>query len=189
MDMTVSEAQADMRSGYCSGGAGILASALAWSIAAAVAILISAQQAVWALLIGGMLIHPAAVVICKVLGASGAHTKGNPLGSLAGSSTVWMILCIPLAYFLGLNQVDWFFPAMLLIIGGRYLVFATLYGMNLYWVLGFALAGAGIGLGYFTAPAQLSASVGAVLEALFAAVALVQNRRSAQVIPTAQSAA
>ncbi len=95
----------------------------------------------------------------------------------------------PLAYFLGLNQVDWFFPAMLLIIGGRYLVFATLYGMNLYWVLGFALAGAGIGLGYFGASAQLSTSIGAVLEALSAAVALVQNRRSVQVIATAQPAA
>ena len=189
MKMTVSEAQADMRRGYCSGGAGILASALAWSIAAAVSIFSSAEQAVWALLIGGMLIHPTAVLICKVLGASGTHTKGNPFGSLAGSSTVWMILCIPLAYFLGLNQVDWFFPAMLLIIGGRYLVFATLYGMNLYWALGFALAGAGIGLGYFAAPAQLSTSIGAAVEALFAAVALVQNRRSVRTSTTAKSAA
>ena len=151
MNLTVSEAQADMRRGYCSGGAGVLASALAWSAAAGVAIFVSSQQAVWVLLIGGMLIHPAAVVICRVLGASGTHAKGNPLGSLAGASTFWLILCIPLAYLLGLNQVYWFFPAMLLIIGGRYLVFATLYGMNLYWALGFALAGAGIALGFFAA--------------------------------------
>ena len=189
MNLSVLEAQADMRRGYCSGGAGILASALAWSVAAGVAVFASAHQAVWVLLIGGMLIHPVSVVICKALGASGTHTKGNPFGSLAGASTFWMILCIPLAYFLGMNQVEWFFPAMLLIIGGRYLVFATIYGMNLYWGLGFALAGAGIGLGYFSAPAPLSASVGAVLEALFAAATLLQNRRSQQAVLTARSAA
>ena len=51
MDMSVSEAQVDMRQGYCSGGAGILASTVAWSIAAGIAVSGSAHNAVWALLI------------------------------------------------------------------------------------------------------------------------------------------
>lgn len=177
MSMSVLEAQSDMRKGYCSGGAGVLASSLAWSVATLVAFISSAQQAVWVLLIGGMLIHPVGVLICKALGARGAHTKGNPLGQLAGASTFWLIFCIPLAYVLSLQQASWFFPAMLLIIGGRYLVFATLYGMQLYWVLGLTLAGAGIVLGFSAAPAQVSAMVGAGVEAVFAVVVLVQHRR------------
>ena len=51
MDMSVSEAQVDMRQGYCSAGAGILASTVAWSIAAGIAVSGSAHNAVWALLI------------------------------------------------------------------------------------------------------------------------------------------
>lgn len=78
--MRISEAQRDMRQGYLSGGAGILASALAWSVAGGVAVFSSAQNAIWALLIGGMLIHPVGLLICKLLGSRGAHTKGNALG-------------------------------------------------------------------------------------------------------------
>ena len=177
MDMSVSDAQEDMRQGYCSGGAGILASALAWSVAAGVAISGSAQNAVWALLIGGMLIHPAAVLICKLLGARGAHIKGNPLGQLAGASTFWLIFCLPLAYALSLQNLSWFFPAMLLVIGGRYLVFATLYGMFLYWALGLALAAAGFALGFLAVPAYVAVVTGASLEAVFAVIFLVQHRR------------
>ena len=175
--MSVSEAQVDMRQGYCSGGAGILASALAWSVAAGIAVSGSAQNAVWALLIGGMLIHPVAVLICKLLGARGAHTKGNPFGQLAGASTFWLIFCLPLAYALSLQTPNWFFPAMLLVIGGRYLVFAMLYGMRLYWALGLALAAAGFVLGYLAVPAHVAAVTGAALEAAFAVIFLVQHRR------------
>jgi len=177
MEMSVSEAQVDMRLGYCSGGAGILASALAWSVAAGVAVSGSAQSSVWALLIGGMLIHPLSLLFCKLLGARGAHTNGNPFGQLAGASTFWLIFSLPLAYGLSLQQVAWFFPAMLLIIGGRYLVFATLYGMRLYWVLGLALAAAGFALGYLAAAVHVAAISGAAIEAIFAVISLVQHRR------------
>jgi hypothetical protein len=177
MEVSVSEAQVDMRRGYCSGGAGILASALAWSVAAGVAVASSAQNAVLALLIGGMLNHPHSVLICKLLGARGVHAKGNPLAQLAGASTFWLIFCLPLAYALSLQTPNWFFPAMLLIIGGRYLVFATLYGMRLYWVLGLALAAAGVALGQMEAPAHLAAITGATLEAAFAMIFLVSHRR------------
>lgn len=176
MDIYVSQAQADMRQGYYSGGAGVLASALAWSVAAGFAVLGPAQSAVWALLIGGMFIHPVGLLICKLLGGRAAHSKGNPLGQLAGASTFWLIFCLPLAYALSLQKPGWFFPAMLLIIGGRYLVFATLYGMRLYWVLGLTLAAAGLALAYLAAAVPVAAVTGAALEAAFGVIILVQHR-------------
>lgn len=176
--MSVADAQSDMRDGYCSGAAGVLASALAWSVAAGVAMLGSSEQAIWTLLIGGALIHPVAVLLCKLLGARGAHASDNPLGQLAGSSTVWLILCLPLAYLLGLQNPSWFFSAMLLVIGGRYTVFATLYGLRLYWVLGLALAAVGLAMGALDTEARLIALAGAAIELLFAAVLLVVHRRS-----------
>ncbi len=177
MGMTVAEAQTDMRHGYCSGGAGILASAIAWSFAAGTAIFASPQRAMWVLLIGGVLIFPASVLICRLLGTRGSHTKGNPLGSLAGASTFWLIFCILVALVLGLLQVRWFLPAMLLIIGGRYLSFATIYGMALYWCLGLILAAAGLGYGVlvlssFSVPIAASILAGAVIEVLFAVACL-----------------
>ena len=177
MGMEFSRAQADVRAGYCSGGTGILASALAWSAAAATVWLASPMQGVWALLIGGALIHPVGLLLCRLLGASGRHARGNPLGLLAGASTFWLIFSLPLAYGLALQRVEWFFPAMLLVIGGRYLVFATLYGLRLYWALGLALAGAGVVLGVMLAPPALSAAVGASTEFVFAVACLIGHRR------------
>jgi hypothetical protein len=176
METTVTEAQADMRRGYYSGAAGVLASALAWSAATAAAAFASPQQAIWVLLVGGALIHPAAVLICRLLGAPGAHSKSNPLGPLAAASTLWLIFCLPLAYGLGLQKPAWFFCAMLLVIGGRYLVFGTIYGMRLYWALGLALAAAGLFAGWLAAPPLVVALAGAVLELAFAIAGFAQHR-------------
>lgn len=175
--MTVTDAQHDLRRGYFSGAPGILASALAWSVATGVAALVSPQRAIWALLIGGALIHPAGVLLCRHFGAPGTHAKGNPLGQLAGASTFWLIFSLPLAYALGLQNPAWFFAAMLLIIGGRYLVFATLYGMWLYWALGLALAGAGFALAALSASALAVVAAGAAIELVFAVVGILIHRR------------
>ena len=174
---TIDAAQADMRHGYYSGGTGILASALAWTAAAITAFMAMPQRAIWVLLIGGMLIHPVGLLICRLLGASGRHASGNPLAGLAGASTFWLIFSLPMAYVLGLQQPAWFFAAMLLVIGGRYLVFATIYGMRLYWVLGLSLAAAGVASVLLGAGAAWVAASGAALEAGFALACLGGHRR------------
>lgn len=176
MAMTVVEAQSDMRRGYYSGATGILASAFAWAASAATAVAHSPERAIWVLLGGGMLIYPLGLLACRLLGAPGRHAKGNPLGQLAGSSTFWLIFSLPLAYVLGLHQAAWFFSAMLLVIGGRYLVFATLYGMRLYWALGLALAAAGAGLAVLQAPPFVIVLAGAAIELVFGITAVVQHR-------------
>jgi len=178
--MDISEAQRDMRVGYLSGAPGVLASSIAWTAATSAAALISPQQAIWVLFIGGMLIHPAGLLIGKVLGASVTHTRGNPLAGLAGANTIWMIACLPLAYVASMQMIEWFFPALLLIIGGRYLTFGTLYGMRFYWVLGFALMGAGFGLGVLAPAPAISAGAGAAIELVFAMVAFTLHGRWAK---------
>lgn len=174
--MTVTESQADMRRAYFSGAPGILASALAWSAATAAAALSSPHKAIWVLLIGGALIHPVGLLVCRLLGAPAKHASENPLGQLAASSTFWLIFSLPLAYGVGLQHAAWFFAAMLLVIGGRYLVFATLYGMRLYWALGLALAGAGFGLGWLGSPALALVAAGAAIEWVFGIAGIAQHR-------------
>lgn len=162
--MTVSDAQQDMRRAYYSGAPGVLASALVWFAAGLMAVVQGPHPAVFALLGGGMLIHPMAVALAKVLGRSGAHDRANPLGHLALEGTVWLLLTLALAYALSLYRVEWFFPAMLLMIGGRYLTFQTLYGIRVYWLGGLALAATGVALAMAGAPVYVGAFSGAVVE-------------------------
>ncbi|MDN3919313.1 DUF7010 family protein [Roseateles violae] len=176
---SLDDAQADMRRSYLSGAPGMLASALAWLVAGAVALWGSPAGAVLALFAGGMLIHPLGVLLCRALGRPGRHAKSNPLGALALESTAWLILGLPLAYAVAQHHMPWFFPAMLLLIGGRYFSFQTLYGLRSYWACGAALALAGYLLAAAKAPPHLAAFAGAAIETAFAAALLLQSRRAA----------
>ena len=177
MTTDLSQAQADMRFAYFSGASGMFASSIAWLCAAIATIQASPKQAVWVLFIGGMMIHPVGVLISKLLGRPGNHSKGNPLGSLAWASTLWLIFSLPLAYAVSLLRIEWFFPAMLLVIGGRYLVFSSLFGMRIYWGCGLVLAGAGYFLWQANASPTLSAFAGAAIEVAFATAVFFLNRR------------
>jgi len=119
MTTDLGSAQADMRFGYYSGAAGVLASSAAWLTAALVAWQVSPKQAVWVLFAGGVLIHPVGVLIARMLGRPGRHAPGNPLAPLAFATTLWLIFSLPLAYAASMLRLEWFFPAMLLVIGGR----------------------------------------------------------------------
>ena len=138
--VTIADAQRDMRIAYYDGAPGIMTSGMVWLVAGTFAQYGSPERGVWVLLIGGMFIHPLAVLFNKALGRSGNHNPANPLAGLAMASTFWMIMCLLLAYAISTVRLDLFFPAVLLIIGGRYLTFATLYGTKIYWVCGAVLA-------------------------------------------------
>jgi hypothetical protein len=177
--MTIAEAQRDIRLAYYGGATGLFASATAWLAASVAAVISTPGVAILTLLVGGMLIFPVSVLLSKTLGRSGAHSKINPLGPLALESTFWMLLGIPVAYAASLFRVEWFFPAMLLTIGGRYLTFATLYGMRIYWACGATLALVAFLLVVTRAPVVAGALAGALIEYGFGAVVLLQERNRA----------
>jgi hypothetical protein len=170
-------AQANMRSGYLSGAPGVFVSGCVWLTAGLVAALKSSSTAVVVLLVGGALIHPASVLLSKALGRAGAHEPGNPLGALAIEGTFWLLAGIAIAYGMSVLRLEWFFPAMMLLIGGRYLTFQTLYGLRIYWLCGAVLCLAGLALGLERAPAFLSALSGAGIELVFAALVFAHAKR------------
>ncbi len=176
---TLAEAQREMRFAYYDGAPGLLTSATVWAIAGVVSLVTPPTRAIWTLLLGGMLIFPVSVLLTKALGRPGKHRADNPLGSLALATTFWMILMLSLAFGVSRLRPEWFFPAMLLIIGGRYLTFATLYGLRLYWICGAVLAATGCAIGLANAAPTLGAFAGAAIESGFAAVLFVSARRTA----------
>ena len=88
-----------------------------------------------------------------------------------------MILMMPLAYGMSRLRIEWFFPAMLFIIGGRYLTFSTIFGARTYWFCGATLALTGLALGRVSASPAFGAFSGAVIEAAFAFAIFVTARR------------
>lgn len=175
--MTIEEAQTNMRHAYFGGAPGLASSAVMWLLAASVCIARDAHAGVVVLIFGGMLIHPLATLGSKFLGRPGAHARDNPLGPLALESTVILLLGVALAFVLSRFRVELFFPAMLIVIGGRYLTFQTLYGRRVYWLCGGVLAALGVLSAMRSLPLAVSIFGGALLEAAFAAVVLVQTRR------------
>ncbi|MDX2218437.1 MAG: hypothetical protein SF172_05385 [Burkholderiales bacterium] len=176
-DLTFSQAQANMRDAYLSGAPGVLVSGLVWLVAGGVALAVSDKSAVYALLIGGALIHPVGVVVAKLLGSPGQHASGNPLGGLAAEGTFWLLAGIAIAYGMHVLRLEWFFPAMLLLIGGRYLTFQTLYGLRSYWVLGGVLCALGTALALARVPVPVSAFAGGIVEVVFAGWLFSQTKR------------
>lgn len=176
---TLFEFQADMRRAYIWGATGIVTSGVVWLAAACVAYLHDPRVAVWTLFIGAAFIAPVSNLLDRALGASGKHASGNPLARLAMESTVFMLMCLPLAYALSLQRMEWFFPAVLMIIGGRYLTFASMFGTRIYWVLG-ALLGLVAVLGFrFSLPPHATAFAGASAEILFGLLLLFRKRGEA----------
>ena len=176
---TLNEFQEDMRRGYIWGATGIMTSGAIWLAAALVAYLNDPRNAIWTLFIGASFIVPVSNLIDRLVGAPGKHGKGNRLAPLALESTVFMLMCLPLAYGLSFYRMEWFFPAVLMIIGGRYLIFATIYGTPLYWLLGGLLGVGAIVSVMLVLPPFASAFVGAAIELIFGAALLVAKRRAA----------
>ena len=176
-EITLQAAQADMRRAYLSGAPGILVSGLVWLTAGIVAAMGSEKASVLTLLFGGAAIFPLSIVLTKLLGHSGKHTTGNALGGLAAEGTFWLLAGCAIAYGMHTLRIEWFFPAMLLVIGGRYLTFQTLYGLRVYWACGALLCIAGLALALARTPPVAGAFTGAAIELVFAVFVFKQTKR------------
>lgn len=174
--MNISEAQKDMRASYFGGATGAFASGLVWSSAGITALVASKQFSVLVFFFGGMFIFPLGVVFSKALKRSGKHKKDNPLSNLALESTILIFIGLFIAFFTLQHQANWFYPIMALIIGGRYLMFSSIYGMKLYWVFGATLILTGIA-GFLLNPSfYVIAILGGVIEIMFAIIILKSER-------------
>jgi hypothetical protein len=178
--MNIEDAQANMRHGYFGGAAGLASSAVIWLLAGSAAAVRDPNTGVIVLILGGMLIHPLAVLGSKILGRPGAHDRTNPLAPLALEGTVILLLGVLVAFALSRSQVELFFPSMLLVIGGRYLTFQTLYGRRVYWLCGGILISLGLLAATLKFPVAVCAFAGGLIEAAFALLVFVQIRRDAK---------
>jgi hypothetical protein len=145
--MTVSEAQREVRSAFLGGAVGQLVTGAIWLVSAALSTFAGPQPGILALVLGGMLIFPLTQLALKLLGRPGALTHENPLNSLPLQGVLALVAMYPLIYAAARYNLNWFYPAFMIVVGAHYISFIFLYGMWQYGVLAAALFSGGVAVG------------------------------------------
>lgn len=147
--VTIEDAQKEVRTVYLGGFTGLLVDTFLWGLSAAFGTWLNARLAILTLVIGGMFIHPASQLLLRLMGRPYALSAGNPMRQLAMQSAFIIPLTLPVVGGAALYKLNWFYPALMIVVGAHYLPFATLYGMWQYLLLGGALIAAGLAIGLY----------------------------------------
>lgn len=176
--LSVADAQHEVRSVFMGGSVGQAVSGTLWIVSAAAASWGSVRAGILLLVLGGIFIFPLTQGVLRVLGRPASLNPENPLNGLAMQVAFIVPLLLPLAGAATLANINWFYPAMMSIVGAHYLPFVFLYGMRSFGLLAALLLGGGVALGLRTPEAF---SVGAWFTGLalivFAGWAMLAWRR------------
>jgi hypothetical protein len=178
MGMLVQEAQREVRSVYLGGSIGQAVAGLIWVVSAACGTWLGPRPGILVLVVGGMFIFPLTQLALRLSGRRAVLGKENPLRGLAMQVAFVVPLALPVIGGATLHNVNWFYPAFLVIVGAHYLPFVFLYGMWQYGVLAGLMLAAGVGLGLL-APGSFSPGgwLGGAMLLLFAAWVALGLRR------------
>lgn len=147
--MSTKEDQLELQRQNLFGIPGVFVSGVAWLISGVVCLVTSESYAIVAFFIGGLAIYPLSTLICQKLLSLDSPNSKNPLNRLGLESTAVLFMGLLLAYFGRAQSPGYFFNTMLMTIGVRYLLFQTVYGIRLYWILGLLLSYTGLALFVF----------------------------------------
>jgi len=142
--MEIQAAQREVRTVFVGGFFGQLVSAAVWLAAAALGTWRSPRSSILAAVVGGFFIFPLTKLLLRLSGRPSALPRGNPLNSLGMEVAFVLLFSMLLLIPVGLFRLNWFFPALLILVGAHYLPFVFLYGMRLFAGLAAAMLAAGI---------------------------------------------
>jgi len=165
--MDIQDAQREMRSVYIGGFWGQLVSSVIWLASAAVGTWVNPKASILTVVIGGFFIFLLTQMLLRLSGRRARVRKENTFHSLGMQVAFVLPFSMLLLVPVGLYNLNWFFPALMVLLGAHYLPFATLYGMRMFLFLAGILIGAGVVIAqYFSGTFSLGAWVAGV--ALFA---------------------
>ncbi len=165
--MDFSDAQRDMGRAYVGGGPGVVVSSLVWVATAFVQQRAGVAAAFPVLFFGGMLIFPLSKLLARVAFRRDSENGANPLGLTALECTIAMIGGLFAAWlFLGTRPML-VMPLAAIAVGTHYLVFKTVYGDRLFWLLGAILTLIGLADIYVAQLRGMGTGLVAATELLF----------------------
>ena len=147
--MDIRDAQREVRSVYVGGFWGQLLYAIIWLASAAIGTSVTPKASILTVVVGGAFIFPLLKVILRLSGRPASLSKNNPFNFLgmqvALVAPFSMLLLIPVALY----NLNWFFPAVMILVGAHYLPFATLYGMRMFLFLAGILMAEGVLIAHY----------------------------------------
>jgi hypothetical protein len=81
--------------------------------------------------VGGFLIFPATELLIRAIGERAPVSSPNAPRFLGMQIACVLQLSMPLLLPVGLYRLNWFYPAMMILLGAHYLPFVFLYGMRM----------------------------------------------------------
>jgi uncharacterized protein DUF7010 len=145
--MEIKSAQQDMQSAFLRGSIGQMVSGLIWLASAILGTWVSEQYAIVVLAFVGIFIFPLTQLTLRVFGRSGRLSNSHPLNQLAIQVAFIVPFSLPLVGAASLYNINWFYPAFMLIVGVHYIPFIFLYGMWEFAGLSALLIGGGVAIG------------------------------------------
>lgn len=177
-DISLAQAQGALREAYAGGGPGVLVSGLAWLAAGLAGLAWTDRAAFLTLVVGGQLIMPVSVLIARQIFKAPKLARGNPMERLAVESTFILFVGLGLGYFFYIHSPALALPVVAAVMGSRYLVFQTVYGDALYWVLAGAIVVLALAFLFLGSPLATNVALGvAAVEIVAAAILILRHQR------------
>ncbi len=142
-DLTIENAQRDLRQAFVGGGPGLVISGLFWLAAGVVATSRGIGPAFVLLFLTGMLIFPLSALVCRFAFGRSPAAAGNPMGRIALESTIAMIAGLVIAWLILPLRPEWVFPIAAIAVGTHFFAFRSAYGDMSFWLLGALLTALG----------------------------------------------
>ncbi len=167
--MLVRDAQNEMRTVYVGGFWGQLVSSAIWLVSAGLGTWASPRVAIIEVILCGFFIFPITQLLLRLTGRPASLNSANPLGFLAMqiafALSLSMLLLVPVTAY----HLNWFYPALMILVGAHYLPFTFLYGMRMFIPLSAILVGGGVVLAlYVPGPFSLGGWIGGLALFVFA---------------------
>jgi hypothetical protein len=178
--MDIGDAQREMRTRFAGGFYGQLVSGL-WLVSASLATWSTPRAAITTLVLGGVFIFPTTELLIRVAGGRSPLSAQNSLRQLGMQVAFVLPVSMPLLLPVGLYRLNWFYPAMMLLLGAHYLPFVFVYGMRMFAVLAALVVGGGMVIAmYWSSSFSVGAWYTAAMLILFAGVGRATARREAR---------
>lgn len=145
--MEIKSAQQDVQTAFLRGSVGQAVSGSIWLVSAILGTRVSERSAILVLVLVGMFIFPLTQLTLRLLRRPGGLPSGHPMNSLAMQVAFIVPLSLPVIGAASLYNINWFYPAFMLIVGTHYMPFIFLYGMWEFAVLSALLIGGGVAIG------------------------------------------
>ena len=142
--MTIADAQEETRTRFVGGFYGQLVSGVLWLVSASLAVWSSPQAAIATLVVGGFFIFPLTELLVRLGGARAVLSPTNSFRHLGMQAAFVLPLSMPLLLPVSLYRLNWFYPALMILLGAHYLPFVTLYGMRMFAALAALLVSGGV---------------------------------------------